>query len=318
VYLSRRDFHKFAFGALPLSTVALPGRLRAAPNSNFAGVQIGVITYSFKDDIKKPEGIIPSLLRIGLNSVELMSDDCERLAGAPPITSFVPPEKLEPAQRARVDEEWRHRILWRKAATAATFERVLDVFQAAGIRLDTLCYNMYSAIEDDEIDFAFRMARALRVHSISCSSTLAVARRVAPFAEKYRIIWAGHNHADVHSANEIASLESFDSILSFGRYMGVNLDVGHMTAANLDPLAFIRQHHSRITNLHLKDRKKNNGPNMPWGLGDTPISEILRLTRQEKYTFDANIELEYPIPAKSNSAAEVAKCLAFAKRCLES
>jgi sugar phosphate isomerase/epimerase len=68
----------------------------------------------------------------------------------------------------------------------------------------------------------------------------------------------------------------------------------------------------------LKDRKKNNGPNMPWGQGDTPIKEVLQLLRKETYNFPANIELEYSIPVGSNSPAEIAKCLAFAKQCLES
>ena len=145
-----------------------------------------------------------------------------------------------------------------------------------------------------------------------------MARRVAPVAEKYKIVWGGHNHTEVDNPNEFASLQSFETILGLSRYIGANLDIGHMTAANLDAVAFIQKNHARITNLHLKDRKKNNGPNMPWGQGDTPIKEVLQLLRKEKYNFPANIELEYPIPAGSNSPAEIAKCLAFAKQCLES
>ena len=35
--------------------------------------------------------------------------------------------------------------------------------------------------------------------------------------------------------------------------------------------------HDRITGLHLKDRRINGGPNVPWGQGDTPIKEVLQL-----------------------------------------
>ena len=312
---TRRDFGRLALAALPAAGVFGPARLLAAPNSKFAGVQIGTITYSFKNDVKKPDEIIPNVVKIGLSSVELMSYDGERMAGAPAISNFGFGVKLTPEQQAAVDESRRQRREWRKTAN---FEKVRKMFEDAGIRLDLLCYNMSQNIEDDEIDHAFRMARALKVGAISSTSTVAVARRVAPVAEKYKIVWGGHNHTEVDNPNEFASLQSFETILGLSRYIGANLDIGHMTAANLDAVAFIQKNHARITNLHLKDRKRNNGPNMPWGQGDTPIKEVLQLLRKEKYTFPANIELEYPIPAGSNSPAEIAKCLAFAKQCLES
>jgi sugar phosphate isomerase/epimerase len=311
---TRRDFGKLALAALPAAGVLGPARLLAAPNSKFAGVQIGTITYSFKNDVKKPDEIIPNVVKIGLSSVELMSDDGERMAGAPAIPNFGFGVKLTPEQQAAVDEGRRQRKEWRKTAT---FEKVRKMFEDAGIRLDLLCYNMSQNIEDEEIDHAFRMARALKVGAISSTSTVAVARRVAPVAEKYKIVWGGHNHTEVDNPNEFASLQSFETILGLNRYIGANLDIGHMTAANLDAVGFIQKNHARITNLHLKDRKKNNGPNMPWGQGDTPIKEVLQLLRKEKYNFPANIELEYPIPVGSNSPAEIAKCLAFAKQCLE-
>lgn len=314
--LTRRDFGKFATAALPLASL-VPNRAMAAPNSKFGGVQIGTITYSFKGDVKKPDEIIPDLVKIGLSSVELMSDDGERLAGAPPIPNFGFGVKLTPEQQAQVEEGRRKRQEWRAAATPATFEKVLAMFNAAGVHLDLLCYNMGKAIEDVEIDHAFRMAKALKVRAISSTSTVAVARRVAPIADKYKIIWGGHNHAAVDDPNEFASLQSFETILGLGKYIGANLDIGHMTAANLDAVAFIQKNHARITNLHLKDRKKNNGPNMPWGQGETPIKEVLLLLRKERYTFPANIELEYPIPPGSDSPTEIGKCLDYARKCLE-
>jgi sugar phosphate isomerase/epimerase len=62
----------------------------------------------------------------------------------------------------------------------------------------------------------------------------------------------------------------------------------------------------------------NNGDNMPWGQGDTPLKEILQLMRDESYKFMATIELEYTIPEGSNALAEVQKCIDFCKEALES
>src|SRR6185295_2425289 len=106
---TRRDLAKLAAAAVPAAFLGVPGVGFAAPNSKIAGVQIGTITYSFKQDVKKPDEIIPDLVKIGLSSVELMSDDGERMAGAAAIPNFGFGVKLNPEQQAAVDEGRRKR-----------------------------------------------------------------------------------------------------------------------------------------------------------------------------------------------------------------
>jgi sugar phosphate isomerase/epimerase len=93
----------------------------------------------------------------------------------------------------------------------------------------------------------------------------------------------------------------------------INLDIGHFSAAGFDSVAFIRKYHDRITNLHLKDRKKNDGPNMPFGQGDTPIKPVLQLLKSERYAIPAYIEYEY---AGGASTHEVARCLEYVRTAL--
>ena len=111
------------------------------------------------------------------------------------------------------------------------------------------------------------MAKALGAEIITASTTLDVAKRIAPFAEKHKMIVAMHGHSNVNDPNEFATPESFAAAMKMSKYFKVNLDIGHFTAANYDAVAYIREHHADITNLHLKDRKKNQGDNMPWGAG---------------------------------------------------
>jgi sugar phosphate isomerase/epimerase len=285
---TRRDFGKIALAAIPCAAAF------AKPNSKIDGVQIGVISYSFRD--LPPAEIVPSMVKLGLSEVELMSNHAQALAGA------APPERAKPD----------------------AFVPVRKLFTDAGIDIRLLCYNMSPNIADDEIDYAFRMARALGAKAISSSSTVSVARRVAPIADKHKMPWGAHGHDNVKDPEQFATPEVFAKVMAMGKYMWVNLDIGHFTAAGFDPVAFIKENHARITNLHLKDRKKSppgqdtpiRDNNYPWGEGDTPIKEVLQLLKKEKYDIPANIEYEYGARAKGDPVAEVARCFEYAKKCL--
>src|ERR1039458_5310544 len=142
-------------------------------------------------------------------------------------------------------------------------------------------------------------------------------KKIAPVADKHKLLVGYHGHDATSDPNQTATLESYATLMGYGKYNGINLDIGHFTAAGYDAVAFIKEHHDRITNLHVKDRKKDHGPNVAvWGTGDTPIKEVLQLLKKEKSRFPANLELEYPIPEGSDIVAEAKKCLAYVKSCL--
>ena len=211
---------------------------------------------------------------------------------------------------------------WRSAANAATWQAVRKQFDDQHVRLQILCYNMGTTITDDEIDYAFRMAQALGVSGISSSSTVSVAKRVAPIAAKYKIMWGGHGHNNITDPEQFGTEESFEKIMAFGDYIGANLDVGHYNQTGADAVAFIQRHYDRITNVHIKDSTRPTEPDTVsntltvWGEGNAPIKQVLQLMRKERYPFPANIEFEYPIPAGSDAVTEIGKCLDYAKACL--
>ena len=65
--------------------------------------------------------------------------------------------------------------------------------------------------------------------------------------------------------------------------------------------------------IHVKDRKKNDGENMAFGEGDTPIKAVLQLLEQKKYKIPANIEYQYK---EQDAVAEVKKCFEYCKQAL--
>ena len=322
---TRRELGKMALAAIPLATL-VETDLWAAINSKINGVQIGAITYSFRT-MSNPEDIIKAMAQIGLSEVELMSGDAEKLAGIPAVPAFgrgggggaraggggrgTPPT---PEQQAEMDAAQAAQRKWKMSATADTFKIARKKFNDVGIDIRLLCYNMnVNTTKDDEIEYAFVMAKALGAKAMSTSTQVSMAKRVAPFAAKHKMMVGFHGHDQVDRADEVSSEATFKAVMAEGPYLGANLDIGHYTAANGDPVAFLKQYHERITNIHLKDRKKDHGLNLPWGQGDTPIKEVLQLLKTTRWDIPANVEYEY---AGTDATAEVAKCYEYCKQAL--
>ena len=98
-----------------------------------------------------------------------------------------------------------------------------------------------------------------------------------------------------------------------GKSIAVNLDIGHYSAANHDPVAYLRDHHEQVITLHLKDRKRDQGENMVWGEGDTDIVSVLAMLRDRRWDIPANIEYEY---RGGDTIEEMRRCFEFCKRAL--
>ena len=306
--ITRREF-----GTIALAGVALPRFLEAKVDSKIAGVRLGAQTYSFRD-LPRPAGasdsvdvVIKALTDCGLSECELFAPQLEPQFAAGRGQRGAPPSPE--AVKAREDLR-----KWRLESSLDHFKNVRKKFDAAGVTIHAYCYNMNSSFTDAELDRGFEMTRALGVDTMTTSTTMDVARRLAPLAEKHKLLVGLHGHSNLTDPNEFATPESFATAKQLSKYFKINLDIGHFTAANYDPIAYIREHHADITNLHLKDRKKNQGDNVPWGQGDTPIKEVLQLLKREKWPIPADIEYEYR--GQGTPVQEVTKCYAYARQAL--
>jgi sugar phosphate isomerase/epimerase len=171
-----------------------------------------------------------------------------------------------------------------------------------------------AGFSDEEIDRGFEIAKALGAEIITASATLEAAKRMAPYAGRHRMAVAMHNHSNTKDPNEFATPASFEAAMKLSTYFKVNLDIGHFTAANYDAVAYLREHHASVTNLHVKDRKRDQGDNMPWGTGNTPIRDVLQLLKRERWPIRAYIEYEHR--GESGAVEEVKKCYAFVRSAL--
>jgi sugar phosphate isomerase/epimerase len=308
---TRRDFGKIALAALPLASAL------AKINSKVNGVQLGVQTYSFRD--LPPEGIVDAVIRamteIGLGECEVFASQFEpaqpRMGGGGGRARGTPPDPAVVAAREKARADLRD---WRLTVSMDHFKNLKKKFDDAGITIYAYNYSFNNSFTDDEIERGFEFAKALGVRAITASTTVSVAKRVVPFADKHKMIVAMHGHDNVTDPEQFAKPETFQAAMDMSKYFWVNLDIGHFFTAGYDPVAYITEHHARITNLHLKDRKKDHGDNTAWGQGDTPIKPVLTLLKEKKYPIPAFIEYEYR--GTESSTAEVKKCFEYAKAAL--
>ena len=293
--------------AAALAGVALLPRIARAtsvtpPRSVFNGVRIGAISYSYRSQFSTAEDILSALLADGLSEVELMGPTIMTYAGFAvnpggkakqgPAT---PPVRYTDAQR---EEQ------------LAKCRALRKMYNDAGVTIHL--HKIPFGPSDEEIEFNFLMAKALGCTGITVERSDALAKRLAPLAEKHRI-WVGfHNHL-----TNLPAMDRIDPLFELSNYIGFNFDVGHYVAGSKgqSPIPVLEKYHTRIVSLHLKDRTAAAG-NVPWGQGQTPLKEILQLVRKEKWTFPADIELEYNIPADSDAVKEVAKCVDYCRAAL--
>ena len=111
--------------------------------------------------------------------------------------------------------------------------------------------------------------------------------------------------------------KAWEEVFRHAKHNGANLDIGHFLAGNkTSPVPFLKEHHARITHVHVKDRKMKEGPNVPFGQGDTPIKEVLQLIRDNKWPMQATIEFEYPVPEGSDRMTELGKTVEYCRQAL--
>src|SRR4051812_32845655 len=201
---SRRDFGKLALAAVPLSAAFTA-----------EGVRIGATTFSLRDLPHTPgkdavDGVIKGLQFAGVNEIELNSFDTE----APAPDSRLPPpagpsaysgpmKDISPAEAAALRKAIRDTFRkWRLYTPAMYYQTIRAKFDAAGIALYAYTMDFDDQFTDDEIDGVFRHAKTLGVKVIATTTTLPIARRLVPAAEKHQLLVAARNLPEALTLSE--------------------------------------------------------------------------------------------------------------------
>jgi sugar phosphate isomerase/epimerase len=347
------------------AAVAEP-ELSDKPNSNFGGVQIGAITYSWRSMPGGVENIIKYCKESGISAIELMSTDLEDYLGAPenPMTAMFrsqaggarpagapggggpaaggppaggPPagntgpaggarpaarqgggfqrRQMTPEQEAAVAKYNQDLKDWRVSLPMEKVEEARKLFNDAGIDIHVVKFSP-SRWSDEEIDYAFKAAKAMGAKGVSEEIGEEAVNKLGPIAEKHGMYAVFHNHMQFATEGF-----SYDPFLEVSPAVMMNFDAGHFFGSTgIHPNTIIEKYHDRIFEVHLKDKTGPNtdppNTNQVWGQGEMPIADVLLLIKKNGWPIYCDIELEYDIKPWSNAVKETATCVQYARNIL--
>jgi sugar phosphate isomerase/epimerase len=296
--ISRRDFGTIVLATGPLAVVVRPVALWATPP-----LTLGVTTSSFRGLPRVPgtsnvDDVLHALKTVGATHVELALAHIEPAPpSVAPFTGGSPAYPrlivLSPEQVASTNARARSDLrTWRLGAGLDVFERVRTQFASAGVTVVACSVSYNDSFTDEEIDVTFRQVKALGSTTVSSPLTMAMARRLVPFAERHQLTVAIHNQESGHAAGMIAALE-LEAALGLSSRFSLKLDVGNLTASGGDAVAVLSAHRARVSHVVLKDRLRSGGVAQPFGEGDTPIRAVLSLLKTSAASIPALVEYDY-------------------------
>lgn len=328
---SRRKFVRTAaaaaatFSIVPFSSgcSSIPPYVtgKDVPNSKFGGVQVGAITFSYRDVRGGIEEILKACVESGVSSVELMSRGIEEWCGAPSVVrapgqqQTYTDEEYDDLKRQEAESQEALRK-WRLSPPLIKFEQLAQKFRDAGVNIHFVKWSPRNW-SDEEIDYAFITAKAMGATGVVDELGDEACKRLGPFAEKHGMYAVFHNHAQFGDP-----AFDVDTLLAYSPAIMLNWDVGHYfgTTCNepsrLSSRDFLTKYHNRILSIHLKDSTCPLTTHQVWGQGQTPLAETLLLVKEHKWPIYCDIEMVYPIPEWSNSVKEVRTCVNYCRAVL--
>lgn len=318
--ISRRKFlgtTAVAAAAVPFGTFAIRFDQKK-PNSKVGGVQLGLTTYCYRSIPHSLEQTLSYVIENNVSSLEMRSVLEEGLGI--PQAQRRPQGQMSEQDRAAmakasqgIREEQRK---WRLALPMSKYEDVRKMYNKAGVNIHIAKF-VPSSWSDEEIDYAYKAAKALGAYGITDEFTDEASQRLGKFAEKHKSLAIYHTHGQFGMPGF-----DIDKYLGYSPTNRLNLDIGHYYGSTgKHPNEIIEKYHKLIPSIHVKDKTGPNhaqpNANKPFGQGETPIADVLLLIKKEKWPINVDLELEYAIPEGSDPVKEVTKCMDYMRNILE-
>jgi sugar phosphate isomerase/epimerase len=198
------------------------------------------------------------------------------------------------------------------ATSLEQYKAIRRKFDGAGIEIYGL--SGFHGSNEEELNRTFAVAEVLGARFITLTVTLPAARLIAPLVEKssFHLGIQGNPNMNPTNPDTIARPEQYEQAVAFSRKFGMSFDIGDATGSGYDTLQFVKDHLDDFSLIYLKDRRKDR-TSVPWGEGDTPVAEVLRLIRDRQAPIRCYIDCDYQT---TDRPADVKRSFEYAKRAL--
>ena len=317
--LSRRQF-----GQIALAGLAVSAALAAKLNSVVSGLHVGMQTFSMRM-VRYPD-IVSAVRQTGIAEIELFSGSVEPVAAdAPDIMKWRDTVSLDYFKDIRKKFSQAGIQIFsynprfgagggrgRGGANGPNGRGRADSGPASNAApsappATTPPPAPPPPITDAQIDRIFEFTKALGAKNLSSMMMPDMAKRVAPFAEKHKIV----------AAVASASPDVLNQIPPISPWLKLDVDIGDMTRQGHDALQFVKDNYQHLLDVHLKDIKTQgvSAPtSVPFGQGDSHMKEVLQFLASKKTQVRVMIDCDYP--GTGASVDEVKKCYDYVKSCL--
>jgi len=201
---------------------------------------------------------------------------------------------------------------WRLRTPASYFEALGRRFAQAGITVSAYSYSPDTTFASDEIDQGFVVAKALGAQVVTATTRLAMAERLAPAADRYRLpVAITGDCTPTDPGGQLTRTARLAAALRLSQYVKVNLDVGMFAADECDPVAFLRDRHADVASIHLKDCRAGGQQAVAAADAATPTREVLQLLKREGWPI--RVYVDYAYAGTGAPIEDVKRCVAYAR-----
>ena len=103
-------------------------------------------------------------------------------------------------------------------------------YEDAGVKIQIVKVDAIDTFTDEEIDYMFGLAKTAGATRSPARFRSSHTKRLGEFGEKHKMMIGYHGHTNITSPEAFGGPESWETAMSYSKYNGINLDIGHFIA----------------------------------------------------------------------------------------